>query len=168
MTKIMARIYGGSDDCVEVVFHPNPNKQSDEYYAYEGGGYLKFSDGSIIHIEYAPKDMDEAVWRVKRIKEGTAIGEVVWHGCEESEDEEVTEDNADGNSDVYELTGEDLQLLWYRAGVLPEERDLSTPEKRLREMDELIEYADECNRLDEYEFKEELVRRMKDLRRAMQ
>ncbi len=57
-------IYGHSDDCIEV----DGGKLTDEFPAYDVAKFLHFSDGTILEVEYSPKDDDNYRWRIKETK----------------------------------------------------------------------------------------------------
>ena len=63
----MIRVYGCSDDLVEVEGAPYP---ADEIGCFEQDVMLQFADETLIQIGYPKKD--KAVWWVKVIKQGNA------------------------------------------------------------------------------------------------
>lgn len=83
------KIFGQSDDLVEL-----RGSIEEEFGLYGKASFLHFSDGTIIKAEYAPDK--KAIWRLSRIKTGSATYEQI----------ECVSEDADLYSDVVTLTGE--------------------------------------------------------------
>lgn len=69
----MIKVYGASDDLIEVegdVSEEFPALREFDNGSYEDGGYLAFSDGTILRVEYA----ESGVWRIHPVRvEGATL-----------------------------------------------------------------------------------------------
>ena len=76
----MLRVYGSSDDLIEI------DGDINEEFVYDGeGGFLAFSDGTLLAVEYS----DTGIWRFGPLN----------HGSAEYANDAATED--DGHRDNY-------------------------------------------------------------------
>ena len=63
------KIYGRSDDCIEV-----DGDIHDEYSAYDGWKWLHFGDGTVVKIGYAMEDAPKGKgWHIEVVAKGTAV-----------------------------------------------------------------------------------------------
>lgn len=84
------RVFGHSDDLVEV----EGGSLSEEFYAYDGGRHLIFSEGTIIHAAYDPPGY-EGKWKLDVVQRGEA----------QVNHTPAPEDDEDNYSDVVTLQG---------------------------------------------------------------
>ena len=87
----MVRVYGASDDLVEITGSDYPEKEID---CYDANVRLWFSDGTVILVGYPKKDL--GVWWVKVEERGSAF--FCLHICRD--------ENADPYSDMFEIEAE--------------------------------------------------------------
>lgn len=71
------RVYGASDDCIEV-----DGDIYEEFYANREGNYLAFSNGSLLEIQYA----DDGIWRIRSL-----TGEIRVDACPPDDDDHYTD-----------------------------------------------------------------------------
>lgn len=91
----MIRIYGASDDLVEI---EGSDYQENEIGCFEANVRIWFKDGTVILVSYGKQDL--AVWSIVIEKVGT-----------EKFDLQICEDeDADIYSDIFEINSE---ILWY-------------------------------------------------------
>lgn len=81
------RIYGHSDDCIEI-----EGAIVDEHYAYDGPMYLHFDNGLVVECEYSPEDYS-GKWRIREVKP-----------CHYQTIHEPAQDCDNNNTDVLRLT----------------------------------------------------------------
>lgn len=92
----MLKIYGSSDDCIEIEGDIN-----DEFYAVnDEPTLLGFSDGTVLEIEYN----SDGIWRIAPVYKGSATY---------NKEFEATNSDSDDYSDVVTLTSSDPNLKWW-------------------------------------------------------
>lgn len=57
-------VSGHSDDCIEV----EGDFQAEFYATEDGGDFLAFSDGTVLHVEYT----NAGIWRINKVESGAA------------------------------------------------------------------------------------------------
>ena len=97
----MLKIYGASDDLVEV--RDSNGKLSDEFGAYETLAHLIFSDGTHLKVEYCPPEYD-GKWKIEIVKMGD--GNVYQLTPAENDD--------DKNTDVLEIESDNIKSVFSR------------------------------------------------------
>jgi len=75
------KITGHSDDCICI-----EGGLCDEFNRYEGVCYMHFSEGTILTAEYD----DDGIWRINRVREGTATYEHVPGSAEDDTNDVAT------------------------------------------------------------------------------
>ena len=95
----MVRIYGASDDCVEIENSDFPENEID---CYDRDVRLHFTDGTVIRVGYGKPNID-GVWRIKVEHKGTAAQTL--SVCED--------ENASLYSDIFEIDAEirDVEII---------------------------------------------------------
>lgn len=87
----MVRVYGASDDLVEIRGSDHPEKEID---CYDRTVRLEFSDGTVVRFGYGKSEA--AIWWCRVEAEGTAPHHLI----------ECNDENADIYSDIFEIEAE--------------------------------------------------------------
>lgn len=127
------KIYGSSDDCIEV-----DGNLREEFYLKEPASYLHFGDGTVVKAEYAPKDDDDYRWR---------FTVMVYGGCQvEKAEGTYHEEEPGAKCDKLILKGDLKNVRCWSSVGGPTKRDIQdwidnfdiddvTPEQALRIME---------------------------------
>ena len=92
----MIKVYGYSDDNVDVDGAPYP---ADEIDCYDSKVQIRFSDGTLIEIEYGKNGL--AIWKITILEKGMAKQILT----------ECNDENADIYSDIFEI---DADYVWHK------------------------------------------------------
>ena len=85
--KTEIRIYGHSDDCIEI-----DGAITEEFYASNGPMYLHFDNRLVVECEYSPEDYP-GKWRIREVKPSNY-----------QTTHEPAQDDEDNNTDVLRIT----------------------------------------------------------------
>ena len=91
----MTKVYGCSDDLVEIEGAPYP---ADEIGCYDSDVFIRFSDGTKIRVYYV-KDQ-KAIWGIDILEKGDARQTLT----------ECNDENAEIYSDIFEI---DAKYVWH-------------------------------------------------------
>ena len=96
----MLTVYGSSDDLIEI------DGDISEEFVYRGDGFLAFSDGTLLAVEYS----DTGMWRFGPLNHGTAV----YSNDPATEDEGHRPNYLPSYSDVVTLQGD---FMWVVYGI---------------------------------------------------
>lgn len=96
-------ITGYSDDNVSI-------EPDDDYDAYGGARFARFSDGTVLKIEYAPEGYG-GNWKIEVAKQGTAKVEI--------KKVDLSDPDPDPYSDVATIEGDGLRLVGFGETIEP-------------------------------------------------
>lgn len=91
----MIKVYGYSDDNVVIEGAPYP---ADEIGCFNGAVRIRFSDETLIEVEYEKNDL--AIWGIKVLERGTAPQTLT----------ECNDEDADIYSDIFKI---DAAYVWH-------------------------------------------------------
>jgi hypothetical protein len=102
-------VTGHSDDIIVI---RDPQNGDDEHGAYNGARHLRFSDGTVLRVEYSPKDYF-GKWKMERVETGSAEYK-----------HEAAKDDEDDYSDVVTLVAPGLRVTGCSKGLKPTKQEL--------------------------------------------
>lgn len=96
----MIKVYGASDDLVEI-----EGDIEEEFGAYDCKGYLMFSNGVLLTIEYG----DMGIWRIECLADPNNVVEI--EKCPPNDDDDPYSDIANIKDDIkFVLFSTDVQI----------------------------------------------------------